>query len=205
MLRDLGVLEGMAGRFEEARHHLANSTTIFDNLGLQGSSAGTQLFAGDLELLAGRPEAAEAILRRALVPAELLGAYQHGVAIRLAEAALVLDRVEEADELTSKASVWRSSTTRDNRADWRSTRARVLTRLGRLEEAETLAREAVGMLEGTGFVEARAGTHRALAEMLRGARRTEDASLEFASALALYEQKGDVVRTAMIRDLSGSS
>jgi hypothetical protein len=41
----------------------------------------------------------------------------------------------------------------------------------RLEEAEGLAREAIAIVKGTGYLVARASAHRALAEVLRAAGR----------------------------------
>ena len=80
-------------------------------------------------------------------------------------------------------------------------RALALARLGRLEEAETFAREAVGYAEGTEFLDYHADALLVLAEVLRLAGRPEEAASALEEAVALYERKGNVVSAAKARAL----
>jgi tetratricopeptide (TPR) repeat protein len=197
--RVLGLLEAMVGRFQDARRSVSRSSEIFQSLGLLPSQTVTRIFAGEIEILARLPDVADGILREALAGADALGVYGGGVTVRLAEVALMRGRIDEADQFIVESG-WQFISDRDNAAEWRATRARVLARLGRLAEADTVAREAVALVEGTGYLVTRAGAHRALAEVLQEAGRGEEARVEYERALVLFEQKGDLVRAAMVRD-----
>jgi class 3 adenylate cyclase/tetratricopeptide (TPR) repeat protein len=199
VLRALGALEAMVGRFEEARECLARSAAIFDRLGSPPALSITQMCAGEVELLAGRADVADEILRASLPIAETNGVYGYLTTVSLAEAALMRGRIDEADQLTTASSILKANTN-PNAAAWGSIRARVLGLLGRVEEAEAEAREAVAKIDGTGALVARGRTHASLAEVLREVGRHAEARAEFGRALALYEQKGDVVRAALVRD-----
>ena len=84
----------------------------------------------------------------------------------------------------------------------RAAQAKVLTRRGELvEAAETLAREAVAMTDGTQFPDWRADTLLDLAEVLRVAGRPEEANAAARVALRLYETKGNLVSADKARGL----
>lgn len=196
--RALGVLEAMTGNFHDARMHVEKSSSIFEALGLVGSWIATQDAAAEVELLAQCPDAAEAVLRAALDPAESQGAYRHGIAVRLAEAALARGRVEEADDLTIRSADYRRHPDADNAASWGAIRARTLARLGRAEEALEIAREAAARVSDGGYLEARSATHVAVGEALLVSRDPAGARIEFKAALQLYRRKGDLVRPRLL-------
>jgi hypothetical protein len=77
--------------------------------------------------------------------------------------------------------------------------AKILARRGRREDAERLAREALDLLEGTDMLERRAYANESLAEVLRLAARRDEAASALAQAIALYEQKGNLVATDRAR------
>jgi Flp pilus assembly protein TadD len=77
----------------------------------------------------------------------------------------------------------------------------VLASRGELEEAESLAREAVEIAGRTDFLDLRAGVSLDLGEILRMAERPQQARESFAQALALYEQKGNVVGAERAKSL----
>jgi tetratricopeptide (TPR) repeat protein len=203
VLRALGMLRAMTGQFDEAREHNRRSSEIFGNLGALGSLAASRHSGAEIEILAGRPDAAEVIMRRELAAAEPLGvAFLNGISIGLAEAVLMRGEIEEADALTLGASSLATIADREMGALWRAIRARVLAHMGRLEEAEALARDAVSVGEGTGFFVPRFSSYRALAEVLHAQGRDPESRVELARALELCQQKGDVVRVAMLGELT---
>jgi hypothetical protein len=90
-----------------------------------------------------------------------------------------------------------------SQGQWRSIRARVLARRGdgaeAEAEAESLARESVAILARTDWLVHRAESLAALAEVLRAGGRTQEAAAALREALALAEQKGDLVNAARLR------
>src|SRR5207247_1755156 len=81
----------------------------------------------------------------------------------------------------------------------RGVRAKVLARRGEAEPAEKVAREAVAIVERTDSVSSHAKVLIDLAEVLCLAGRGSDAAAATDAALALYEQKGNVVGAALAR------
>jgi hypothetical protein len=82
---------------------------------------------------------------------------------------------------------------------WRTARAKPLANAGREAEAETLAREALGLVRTTDFLAAHADTAMDLAEVLCLQDRRAEASRYVEEALALYDQKGCRVAAARAR------
>jgi hypothetical protein len=82
-----------------------------------------------------------------------------------------------------------------------TTGALALGRLGQLEAAEPLAREAVGHAGGTEFLGWHGDALVVLAEVLCLAGKPEDAASALNEAVALYERKGNVVSAARARAL----
>jgi tetratricopeptide (TPR) repeat protein len=78
-------------------------------------------------------------------------------------------------------------------------RAKALARLGRFEEAERLAREAVAILADTDYVNAHADTVADLGEVLLHAGRPSDAVTAVREAIHLYELKGNVASAGALR------
>lgn len=78
-------------------------------------------------------------------------------------------------------------------------RALGLARLGRLEEAEAFAREAVGYAEGTEYLGFHADALFALAQVLRLAGRHAEAATALQQVAGLFDLKGNVVSAANAR------
>ena len=57
------MLEAMRGNFDVARELIAAALALADQLGLEVDASGAQSDASEIELLAGRPAAAERALR----------------------------------------------------------------------------------------------------------------------------------------------
>jgi DNA-binding SARP family transcriptional activator/tetratricopeptide (TPR) repeat protein len=187
-LIELGVLRAFQGRFDEARELLERGRDLIRDSGAEMAAAWTSQGIAQAELSAGDPVAAERELRPALEAYERFGNSSDlaFTAIMLADALCGQGRYEEAVELVSPAEDWHSFL--QARAD--AVRGRALAGLGRLEEAEHVARKAVASLDQTEVLVQRARAHLWLAEILRAAGRTAEAVEHAEGALRLYEQKG---------------
>jgi tetratricopeptide (TPR) repeat protein len=78
-------------------------------------------------------------------------------------------------------------------------RAKVAARRGQPEDAIGLGSEAVDLLEGSDGLDTRGDVLVNRAEVLRIAGRIDDAKADMRKALALYEQKGNVVSAGRAR------
>lgn len=196
--RALAGLEAMRGRFEEARALLEQAGQILEELGLTVASAVAAEIWGLVELLARRPEKAEARLRAGIALLEPTGETS-GVstqAAMLAEALYEQRRLEEALELSELSASLASEDDFSTQVQWRGPKAKVLAERGRAEEAAALAAEAVARAAGSDFLNLRGNAHLALAEVLKLAGRTSEARSAAEQAMALFEQKGNIVACA---------
>lgn len=90
-------------------------------------------------------------------------------------------------------------------ASARCARAKAAARLGRAEEGERLAHEAVALIDQTDFLIDRADARTDLAEVLCLTGRSEEAAELLAEARRLHEQQGNMVsakREAPCRPIS---
>jgi tetratricopeptide (TPR) repeat protein len=110
-----------------------------------------------------------------------------------------LGRFEEAVELTQTAEALSASDDVAAQMLWRQARGRILARRGEHEKAERLASEAVALAEDTDMVNFHADALVDSAEISALAGRRDDAYLQLGQALALYEQKGNLVAAASAR------
>jgi tetratricopeptide (TPR) repeat protein len=159
---------------------------------------------GEMELLARDYAAAEARFRG--MYADLLAANDLGhlatVSHLLADAMLGLGKVDEALELTVGVEAMTVPEDVDAQSGWRRVRAKALARQGRIDEATSLAREAVEIAEQTEYFELLAQSVAALGEVLRLAD-SDEADAVLRRALDLYERKGNLVEAARIRQVLG--
>jgi len=151
-----------------------------------------------VEMLAEDPQAAERATRAAAEhSAEIVDNWYYVLAsIDLAQAVCEQDRPAECLHILDESEL------RPSPPDWDivvmrpATRALALGRLGRFEEAETLAREAVGYADGTQFLGYHADALNVLAEVLRLAGRPAEAASTLEEAARLFDLKGNVVSAA---------
>jgi tetratricopeptide (TPR) repeat protein len=121
------------------------------------------------------------------------------VAAVLARVLLEQDRDREAEKFTELADELAASGDLLTHMVWRGVRARILAKRGQIVDAETFAREAVAIAEQTDFLNDRAVALLDLGEVLATAERVDEARSTVAEAVALYEQKGNVVSTRAVR------
>ncbi len=201
MLGSRAHLEAMRGRLDTAREVAVKATSLAEEHGLNPHG---RPFAGYVELMAGDAAAAERELRIACARTEEAGelGFLSSIVPHLVDALLALGHVDEAVIATER---WRPERLTvpedvDAQAGWRRVRAKVLARIGRIEEAERLARDAVAIASDTDFLSLQAQTHADLGEVLSLADRREDGVTELEEALRLFEQKGVVVAARRLQD-----
>jgi tetratricopeptide (TPR) repeat protein len=104
-----------------------------------------------------------------------------------------VDRLDEADAWAARAAELGASDDALTQYLWRQTRAKVLARRGEHAEAERLAREAVMIADGTGFLNGQADAYADLSEVLVLAGRADEAVQALREALERYERKENLV------------
>ncbi|MDP9300016.1 MAG: tetratricopeptide repeat protein, partial [Actinomycetota bacterium] len=152
-------------------------------------------------------DAAEPPIQRALAAASHARDDRLRATIAASWANLVLateDRVEEAMALADVAETWATDPTA--LVGWRTARARALVRLGDVERADKLGREAVSLAEQTDSTDLRANALLHLAEVLRLSGRPNEAQPFEHRALRLLDRKGASAQAAAVfRNLSAGN
>ncbi len=207
--RCLAAALAMAGRFGEARDHILASNPVLDqavetdfSLGSRWQVADAMEYAGDL---AGTERELVAVF---LSMRDARGAVPEGRALRAAaglalalldqgrwdEAAAYLaygEEVDGAEPVQGKVYSWYRF----------AARGRLAAQRGELDEALELARQAVEVADRSGHLNSRACVWLALAKVARAAGQTAEADAAVATALALFEQKGNVAAAGRVRAL----
>jgi tetratricopeptide (TPR) repeat protein len=196
-------LVAVQGDFDAARSFASQARALAQEHGLDGSHA--RFVAGDVERLAGDASAAERELRAVCEHYEQVGelGFLSSTAPFLVEVVLAQGRDEEALLLTER---WRPERLTlpedaDAQTHWRRVRAKVLARRGEFDEAERVGREAVAIASATDVLELRAQALADLGEVLRLAGRPDESAAPLKEAIALYDEKGNVVEIRRLRGL----
>jgi class 3 adenylate cyclase/tetratricopeptide (TPR) repeat protein len=194
-------LFAMLGRFDEANEMLAQAAGRLAERGLGATfwiSLAWRRF--EVAMLAGDAARAEEAARDGCETALASGAGNPNfmwLCCMRGQALVALGRNEEAEEWLERGRADAPSDERIPQMLWRQARAKILARRGELEEGERLAHEAVTLGAETDMRNAHAGALLDLAEVLELAGRDPRPELE--RALALYEQKGNLVMTERTR------
>jgi class 3 adenylate cyclase/tetratricopeptide (TPR) repeat protein len=203
VLNNLARFEAMRGNFDAAETAIAEAQA-----GAEGAREVERLShlsttAGSVALLAGDAVAAERLLRPTCERLEEVGelGYLSSTAPPLLNALYRQGKDDEALRLSDRWHPDRLTVPEDVDAHvgWRAVRAKLFARRGQLADAETMAREAVGLAEATEYVELTADAYEALGDVLRAAGRHEDAEHALRESLRLHEAKGNLVAAAQIR------
>jgi hypothetical protein len=192
----IAALQAMQGRFREARELFAQVSTVVEDVGLAWAWPFTLLswHRAELERLAGDLAAAERGLRLVYEDQRQAGdeGYLASTAVELADVLAHRGHDDEALQLTEISEAAAAPDDIAAQFVWRRVRARVIARRGSLQEAERLARDAVGLAKQTDYLQGHGDALMDLAEVLRLASRTEDAADAARQALVLYDQKGNL-------------
>jgi tetratricopeptide (TPR) repeat protein len=191
---NLGILEALRARFDQARAYLERRMLIFEDLGLATFLGISAIIVGQAEVLASRTEAAADAFRRGYDVLAGLGETQVSctVAAMLANSLAALGDVDEALRFAQISEETGEEGDVVNQILLRTARARALGRAGRLGEAEVLAREAASIVADTEFLYFHPFVLLDLAEVLRSAGKEAEAVPVVEKALALCERKGNV-------------
>ncbi len=198
-LHPLAALRAMLGEFDEARRLLREGNAILRELGTL--TAAVSHNEALVEMLAGRPEAAEAGLRAGYERLGAMGerALLATTAALLAQAVLEQGRDEEADRLCRESERTAAPEDLPTQIIWRGTHARVLARRGDDARARALAAEAVELAERTDILTTRAAAFLDLAEVHGRGGRADEAGAAVSRAFELLDRKGCVARAERAR------
>ena len=160
-------------------------------------------FGGEIELMAGEPEAAERSFREEYELHRRMGDEGHGStsAAYLAVALCRLGRYDEAEELATIARTTGADDDLSTQASADSAQALVSSARGEHEDARRLAQEAVDLYVGAQSPWFHGDCLVVLAEVLRGGGLLEQAAEAARAALAAYERKGHEPGMASARAL----
>ncbi len=201
----LAGLHALSGNFEEARRLLPQGRAISDELGFRVWVAGFSLLAGDVEMLADDPAAAERELRRGYDALEAMG--ERGllstVAAELARAVCAQARYDEAEQLTRVSEELARPLDVAAQISWRTVRATSIAGSGELAAAEALAGDALHAVEQTDDLNRQARVLADLADIVRRAGREAESASLHERALDLFERKGNVVSAEKVRSILG--
>jgi class 3 adenylate cyclase/tetratricopeptide (TPR) repeat protein len=203
----LAALQAMEGRIAEARRLYADSIHVYERLGLDFSRAARSHLGAQIELLAGDPERAARELREANATLEAMG--ERGVrstlAGFLADVLCGLGEDDEADRLAAFTEEAAGSADVVPQVLWRRVRARMRARAGDHGTALALAEDAAERAAATDYLDFRADTLLALAEVQGSAGESDAASTALAEAKRLYERKGNIVAARNVISLAERS
>ena len=193
-----GAARAAAGDIAAGRDDVARARALRADHGHRVGWAVTAQIAGRVELLAGDPERAEALLREGSDQLRRLGETGY-LSTNEGMRALILADLGRLDAAAEAAKTCRRSAPLidvSSQALWRSAEALLLSRRGRHAEALALAREACALREPTDDLEDSADALIVLGRVLVAAGDADAARQEFGRAADMYERKGDVVSAA---------
>ncbi|HEX4679659.1 MAG TPA: BTAD domain-containing putative transcriptional regulator [Gaiellaceae bacterium] len=199
-LRALAALKAMAGEFDEARFLLRRFSAIVEDLGLRVTAASAAETYAEVELLAGDPVSAERRLRAGYAELEEMGesSTSANLAALLAEALQAQGRHEEA---VAVSDVKAAEDDVSAHVHLSGARARALASVGRIDEADLLARSAVARARTTDFLVMSGDALCDLAAVRLLADGVAEARHLLEEALQAYRQKQHLVAIAQTENL----
>jgi predicted ATPase/DNA-binding SARP family transcriptional activator len=191
LLTPLSLLYAYAGRFADARAALAHSLSIYTGFGATFELAEVAIVAGQIELIASDPVAAERHLGEVYEALRAMGerGYLSTVAGMLAGALYAQGRLDEAQRMTEEAEAATAPGDLDAQARWLTTRAKLLARRGQFSAARQLADEAQALISRTSWAALQAELLVAKAEVSRLAGALDEAAGSLRAALRIYQDR----------------
>ena len=186
----LSLLYAYAGRFADARAALVRGRSTYVEFGARIEWALGGVAAGEIELIAAEPAAAERCLSEAYEVFRATGErrYLLTAVSPLAEALYAQGRFNEAQRLTEEAEALAGAGDTDAQARWRATRAQLLARRGQFAAAARLAGEALALIPATSAPRL-AEVLMAQAEVSRLAGAPDEAEASLRRALQICEDR----------------
>jgi predicted ATPase/class 3 adenylate cyclase/DNA-binding winged helix-turn-helix (wHTH) protein len=197
-LIERGVLAAMQGEFGTAREDVAAGRALLRELRLDVGAAVTSVETAIVELLADNAAGARGELVKARETLERMGerAFALSSLWALAEVACVEGDYREALDLSDRTKAMATDEDPHAQVSWRRVKALALAKVGELDTAERLAREAVRVAYATDSRVHRGDTSLALGTVLECAGRHEDATATYRQAEREFMAKGDIVSAA---------
>jgi len=198
----LALLDAMGGRVEKARVRADEAERLLLDLGGTIALAAVRSDGALVHVLAGDAAAAARSLRAACETMESIG--EQGLlstfAALLGDALVTLGDAEEARRYIRVSE--ESALAEDvlSQVLWRVARARLLARDGETGAATVLADEAVALASQTDDLNLTADAYACLGSVLAEGGDAARAADAYASAVELYEQKGNVVSAGRARE-----
>ena len=191
ILMPLSQIYAYAGRFADARDAIARAQSVYDHSGAKLKWADGAGVAGEIELTAGDPAAAEHHLREAYETFRAMGerGYLSTFAGWLAEALYAQGRLDQAQLMTEETEAAAAPDDIDAQARWRATRAKILARAGQFPAARALLDEAAALVSPTSWAALQAEILMARAEVDRLAGAPEQAEASLRAALRIYQDR----------------
>jgi tetratricopeptide (TPR) repeat protein len=201
-LCSMSHLEAMRGNAVRARELYQRSRAMLTELGSTFSASLTSLTSGPVEMLAGDLARAETELRGDYAALTEMGekGYMPSVAGLLAEVLYAEGRLAEAAGFADVCQQAAAPYDVGAQYQWRCIRAKLIANDGRVAEAEDLAREAVRLINATDQPVVQGEGLVSLAVVLEHAGKIPEAAAALGEAVALFEEKGDVVAAASARE-----
>jgi tetratricopeptide (TPR) repeat protein len=204
----MGGLAAMHGLFDQGRSLVEQARNRYEELGQTlGAAATCGLVLGEIEMLAGYPDAAEQALRESCDTCERL----HETFLLAARAAQLADslylqgRYDEAQGWIRKSRENAAEEDIDAQSYWRAVEAKLEARRSEFDTADRLAREAVQRVEHTDALNHRAKVLLDLAEVLALSGRWGESVEVAKGALDLYVRKGNTAAADRTRSLLTTS
>ena len=194
----LAHLRAMNAEFETARDLYRRGRALLRDLGWGVNAASTGVDVGRVEWLAGDLVTAERELRGDLDFLAKCGE-TFFLSTMAAQLSSIVRELGDADDALSLSKTAQAAAAEDDTVSqilWRLARTALLARAGELTEAETLARQAVELSRSTETPIFQADSLIELASVLRLGGRVDEARTTLAEALAIYNDKGDLVSAA---------
>jgi class 3 adenylate cyclase/tetratricopeptide (TPR) repeat protein len=191
LLEPTSLLYAYVGRFADARAAIARARSVFAGFGAKFAWAESALLAGQAELIAGDPVAAERYLREGFDAFHAMGerGYLGTICGALAEALYAQGRLGDAQQATEQAEALAVGDDFDAQARWRAARAKLLARRGDFPAALALVEEAVALSSPTSWAVLQAEMLMAKAEVNRLAGRSDLAEASLREALRIYKDR----------------
>jgi predicted ATPase/DNA-binding SARP family transcriptional activator len=193
ILQPLALLYAYASRFADARAAITRARSAQTRCGAKIESAISTAQAGEIEMLAGDPAAAEPELKKGCDALRAMGEreYLSSVLSVLAKAEYALGRVGEAYRLTEEAEAQAVADDIDAQVRWRAIRAIVLAQRGQFTAARQFVGQAEALIAPISQAEAelQATLLLAKAEVSKFAGAPDEAAASLREALRIYEDR----------------
>ena len=206
-LLTLAQAQAMLGEFDLARAYVAEQRRLCADVSFAFVDAAGAFERVQVERLAGNRDGAESDAQSACDALEKMGekAVLPSLQVELADLLWERGARDEAEELVERARTLSAPDDSLTEMKWRSVLAKLLAARGLVAEASALAAEATEIGSATGYLDWFAGVLVDVAEVMRIAGRTDDASAALRRAHDLYDRKGNVVAArAVEKTLAGA-